>query len=170
MMRSMLIARHPSLGACFEDLLSTRFLTRRWTGRIWSVDDLPTRLQRCVRNLKPDCEWRAYGDVGQIFFSIARLRDPESATASAPSLEVFFLDSNAAVYCAGVWERDPAHGWWLDSLVDLSYDCEHGWWLDTVIDTKNGFDDVSQVEKTMRLHARDASRRAGRALPVKASS
>jgi hypothetical protein len=159
----------PSLGACFQDLLSARFLPKRWLGRIWSADALPVRLQRCVRYLKPGYEWRAYGEADEIFFAIARLRDTETRATASPSLEVFFLDTNAAVYCAGVWERDPVHGWWLDSLVNLSYDTDHGWWLDAIADPKLIPENCGQLAPAVKRHSRDLLPSRASALPVKES-
>jgi hypothetical protein len=49
------------------------------------------------------------------------------------AIDVYFLDETAAVYCAGVWAYDGAHGWWLDAVLDLSFDCERGWWIDALI-------------------------------------
>jgi len=130
----------PSPGACLDALLASRFLPQTWAGRILSANQLPDRLQECVRNLAPGSEWRAYGqadrgdaesgDADRIFFAIARLHRGRPAAQSATALDVYFLDENAAVYCAGVWEHDRHHGWWLDAVLDLSYDCERGWWID----------------------------------------
>jgi hypothetical protein len=122
-----------SPGACLDDLLASRFLPKRWVGRIWAAVDLPSPLQDCVRNLVPEAEWRAYSDEGQIFFAIARGHAADHPAGSATAIDVYFLDSAAAVYSAGVWEFDRNHGWWLDALLDVSYDCERGWWLDNVV-------------------------------------
>jgi hypothetical protein len=122
-----------SPGACLDDLLASRFLPKRWIGRIWAAGDLPSRLEDCVRNLVPDAEWRAYGDEGQIFFAVAHRHASSHPAEYATAIDVYFLDGNAAVYSAGVWEYDRQHGWWLDALLDVSYDCERGWWLDTLV-------------------------------------
>jgi hypothetical protein len=120
-------------GACLDDLLASRFLPKRWIARIWSASDLPVRLQPCVRNLKPGAEWRAYGGEGQIFFAIARMHAAESPDGCEKAIDAYFLDSNAVVYAAGVWEYNRTKGWWLDAVMELSYDCERGWWLDAVM-------------------------------------
>jgi hypothetical protein len=93
--------------------------------------------------LRPECEWRAYGTGDDIVFAVAReRRSGRQSRATYPdrlssppnaSLEVYFLDGQAAVYSAGVWEYDGAHGWWLDAIVERSYDEEHGWWLGAVM-------------------------------------
>jgi hypothetical protein len=122
-----------SPGACLDDLLASRFLPARRAVRILRAQ-LPTRLQDCVRNLASDSEWRAYGDADRIFFAIAHVHVGKSKPQSATALDVYFLDENAAVYCAGVWEHDRNHGWWLDAVLDLSYDCDRGWWFDKLTD------------------------------------
>jgi hypothetical protein len=134
MMPATITTDGPGPGACLDDLLASRFLPRRWAKRIWSASDLPSRLEHCARNLAPDTEWRAYGDDDRIFFAIARLHVAKPGAPASTAIDVYFLDNDAAVYCAGVWEYDRAHGWWLDDVLDLSYDCEHGWWFDALRD------------------------------------
>jgi len=124
----------PSPGACLDDLLASRFLPACQAVRIRCASRLPTRLQDCARNLARDSDWRAYGDADRIFFAIARLHAAKSKSQPATALDVYFLDENAAVYCAGVWEHDRNHGWWLDAVLDLSYDCDRGWWFDKLTD------------------------------------
>lgn len=124
-------ARSP--GACLEDLLTSRFLPKTWAARIWSADELPVRLQQCTENLLPDAEWRAYGEQDQIFFAIARRHATEPLEASATALDAYFLDSNAVVYAAGVWQHTRQNGWWLDALMDLTYDCDRGWWPESAM-------------------------------------
>jgi hypothetical protein len=121
------------LGEHLDDLLASRFLPKRWAARLQDAADLPARLERCVGMLRPDCEWRAYGTGDDIVFAVARERYGGLQSRAAASLEVYFLDREAAVYSAGVWEHDGTHGWWLDSIVERSYDEEHGWWLGAVI-------------------------------------
>jgi hypothetical protein len=128
-------ARTPSPGACLDDLLASRFLPKQWTARIWTESALPGRLQHCARNLPPDSEWRAYGDEDRIFFAVARAHARERPLGAAPAVDVYFLDANAAVYSAAVWQYDSRHGWWLDALLDLSYDCEHGWALGVLFES-----------------------------------
>jgi hypothetical protein len=131
-MTQTLMTCRPSVGSALEDLLATRFLPKRWARRVWSAADLPPRLERCVAGLVHGCEWRAYGDEDEVFFAIARQRAGDLHCSTSVSLEVFLLDAEAAVYAAGVWQHDPKHGWWLDALIELSYDFEHGWWFDHV--------------------------------------
>jgi hypothetical protein len=33
-----------------------------------------------------------------------------------------------------VWVNDRKQGWWLDAVLDASYDCEQGWWFEALID------------------------------------
>jgi hypothetical protein len=127
----------PSPGACLDDLLVSRFLPKRWIQRIWSANELPQRLQRCTGDLVPGSEWRAYGDQGQIFFAIARMHESGARDARSTAIDAYFLDANAAVYAAGVWEYDHQNGWWLDAVMDLSYDCESGWWIEAVVDSNS---------------------------------
>jgi hypothetical protein len=134
MMLAPLTTGGPAPGAVLEDLLASRFLSRRWARRVGSYRDLPPCLERCARGLAVDLEWRAYLDDDRLLFAVARLncaprrRDPETA------LDVYFMDENASIYSAGVWEYDALHGWWLDAVLDLSYDCERGWWLDGLME------------------------------------
>jgi hypothetical protein len=124
-----------SPGNCLDDLLASRFLPKRWAGRIWSAEELTPRLAQCTKRLAPNSEWRAYGDQDEILFAIARTHaGPNSITDAA--IDVYFLDSSASVYSAGVWAYDRQHGWWLDALLDLSYDSEHGWWLDVLAEPR----------------------------------
>lgn len=41
--------------------------------------------------------------------------DPYEACGTA--IDVYFLDMNAVVYAAGVWDYSSAHGWWLDAVM-----------------------------------------------------
>jgi hypothetical protein len=134
MMPATITTDGPGPGTCLDDLLASRFLPRRWATRIWSASELPSRLEQCARNLSDGTEWRAYGDDERVFFAIARVHTAKPAAQATVAIDVYFLDDNAAVYCAGVWEYDSAHGWWLDDVLDLSYDCEHGWWFDSLTD------------------------------------
>jgi hypothetical protein len=129
MMRVTLAPSIQCAGARLDDLLASRFLARREPGRIRSVAGLPPRLEDCVRNLADDSEWRAYGGIHRTFLAIARTHVAESRLPPSVAIDVYFLDENAAVYSAGVWDYDCQHGWWLDSVIDASYDCDHGWWL-----------------------------------------
>jgi hypothetical protein len=133
MMPAATIDRNLSPGACLDDLLVSRFLPKRWMGRIWSARELPPRLKRCTLALKPGSEWRAYGDEDQIFFAIARLHAADADAPPATAIDAYFLDDKAVAYAAGVWNYDPKTGWWLDACVEPSYDCEHGWWLGAVL-------------------------------------
>jgi hypothetical protein len=135
MMSDLLLSRRPSPGACLDDLLATRFLPRRWASRIWSARELPVPLENCVMHLAKDSEWRAYGEGGHIFFAVARAHSAAhgssaygaAAQSGDVAIDVYFLDDHAAVYSAGVWQYDPHQGWWLDAVIDASYDCESGW-------------------------------------------
>jgi hypothetical protein len=122
-----------SPGACLDDLLASRFLPKKWMRRIWSARELPPRLQHCVHALRSGSEWRAYGDEDQIFFAIARMHAADASGASATAIDAYFLDESAVVYAAGVWNFDRQAGWWLDAVMESSYDCEHGWWLGAVL-------------------------------------
>jgi hypothetical protein len=140
MMRASVMTRPAGVGASLDDLLASRFLPSRSATRIRCAGDLPTRLERCAKNLMSNSEWRAYGDEDRIFFAIARAHLTDERSDAVAAIDVFFLDDNAAVYSAGVWEYDRKHGWWLDSVLDLSYDCEHGWWLDVLMDPPMSID------------------------------
>ena len=100
-----------SMGARLEDLLASRFLPRSWVSRIWSACELPDRLEHCARNLAPNSEWRAYGNDDHLFFAIARAHARDSQHDSSSAIDVYFLDGNAEVYCAAVWDYDCQHGW-----------------------------------------------------------
>jgi hypothetical protein len=100
-----------STGARLDDLLASRFLPRSWVSRIWSARDLPDRLEHCARNLASNSEWRAYGNDDHLFFAIARAHVKDSQHDSSSAIDVYFLDGNAEVYCAAVWEYDCHHGW-----------------------------------------------------------
>jgi len=143
-----------SPGASLDDLLASRFLPKQWVGRIWGASELPERLEGCVRDLVPDAEWRAYGDEGRIFFAIARRHAAVTRASSAAAIDVYFLDSNAAVYSAAVWEYDCKHGWWLDSILDVSYDCDHGWWSDVLIDRQTPTDPRATAPPSRPLECR----------------
>lgn len=130
-------AATPSPGACLDDLLVSRFLPKRWIGRIWSANELPPRLRRCTGGLVRGSEWRAYGEDGQIFFAIARMHVAGPRDANDMAIDAYFLDANAVVYAAGVWEYDRRTGWWLDAVMDLSYDCENGWWIETLTESNS---------------------------------
>jgi hypothetical protein len=123
----------PGPGACLDDLLVSRFLPKRWMGRIGSAYDLPDRLQRCAHTLRSGSEWRAYGDEDQIFFAIARMHEPDAGEVPATAIDAYFLDESGAVYAAGVWSFDRRTGWCLDAVMKPSYDCDHGWWLGAVL-------------------------------------
>jgi hypothetical protein len=100
-----------STGARLDDLLASRFLPRSWVGRIWSACELPDRLEHCARNLAPNSEWRAYGDDGHVFFAIACAHARESQYDSTSAIDVYFLDGNAEIFAAAVWDFDRHHGW-----------------------------------------------------------
>jgi hypothetical protein len=136
------------IGTCLDDLLASRFLARSYPRRIQSSDELPPALERCVTNLSAEPVWRAHGDGERLLFAIgsAHLGDEQDA---APAIDVYFLDENAAVYCAGVWVHDRVHGWWLDAVLDLSYDCEHGWWIDTLMAKPTSVVPVPQLAATV---------------------
>lgn len=121
-------------GAALDDLLASRFLSKRWARRVGSPLDLPPCLERCARGLAVDLEWRAYLDDDRLLFAVARLTRAPRRRDPATALDVYFMDEKASIYSAGVWEYDVQHGWWLDAVLDLSYDCESGWWLDGLIE------------------------------------
>lgn len=132
MMRSRAIVRIQSLGSKLDELLASRFLPRRWADRIWSAGSLPESLQHVVRNLAPRAEWRAYQYEDRIFFAVGREHRDASDPAGMASLDLFLMDSNAAIYSAGVWAHDRESGWWLDSVLDATFDSERGWWFDGI--------------------------------------
>jgi hypothetical protein len=155
----------PSLGACLDDLLASRFLPQCWAGRIIAASQLPDRLQACTQNLAPGSEWRAHGDADQIFFAIARVHAAKPKAQPATALDVYFLDENAAVYCAGVWEHDRRHGWWLDAVLDLSYDCDRGWWFDNLTDPGASIDRRTSGDRRIEPDRRGRRERKALAAP-----
>jgi len=139
-MSAAMIDHHLTPGACLDDLLISRFLPKRWMGRIWSAGDLPPRLRHCTLALKAGSEWRAYGGEDQIFFAIARMHAADRNDAARAAIDAYFLDEKAVAYAAGVWSYDRQSGWWLDGCVTPSYDCDHGWWLGAVLDAPTPID------------------------------
>jgi hypothetical protein len=135
------VARPSSLGVDLDHMLHSRFLPARPASRTWLAAELPVRLENCVSKLSLDAEWRAYTDGSRIFFAVAqrparraaRMADRHGLDDTGASMDVYFLDSNAAVYSAGKWCYGPEQGWWLDAVLPLSYDAEHGWWLEAVM-------------------------------------
>jgi hypothetical protein len=115
-------------GALLDSLLTSRFAAQCAGHRVTAAAELPVRLQHCVDGLPRACAWRAYRAAGRIFFAVARPAAGRQTQAGA-ALEAYFLDDDARAYSAAVWECDSKQGWWLDSVLPLSYDCEHGWWL-----------------------------------------
>jgi hypothetical protein len=114
MLRAAMNFKPLSTGDRLDDLLVSRFLPRYWGSRIWSSCELPDRLEHCARNLAPNAVWRAYGDDEQMFFAIACAHQRDSQPSSCLAIDVHFLDGNADVYSAGVWEHDAYQGWWLN--------------------------------------------------------
>jgi hypothetical protein len=161
MMPATITRKNIGPGACLDDLLASRFLPRRSAARIWSASELPSRLEQCARNLAADTEWRAYGDEERIFFAIARPHAAAAAAQARMAIDVYFLDDNAAVYCAGLWEYDDSHGWWLDAVLDLSYDCDNGWWFDELTDGHAPMDRRSPVDRRVASDRRGTFERRG---------
>jgi len=133
MTRVTSVPRRSSLGARLDHLLSSRFLPAHWAKRIWVAAQLPLPLARCVRNLAPDTEWRAYTDDIRVFFAIGRWHSDGSQDDSCTAIDAYFLDASAAVYSAGTWAYTREQGWWLDAVLPASYDAQHGWWLEAVM-------------------------------------
>ena len=127
------LARQKSLGAHLDQLLTSRFLPARLARRVRIASKLPICLARCVRNLASHTEWRAYSDDVRIFFAIARRPDGDEQDAAVASMDVYFLDTHAAVYSAGNWAYGYGQGWWLDTVLPASFDSINGWWLDAVM-------------------------------------
>jgi hypothetical protein len=84
-------------GDILDDLLASRFLSKRWARRVASRSDLPVCLERCAQRLAGGLEWRAYLDDDRLLFAVARL-------TSAPRRRDLSYDC----------ER----GWWLDGLME----------------------------------------------------
>jgi hypothetical protein len=132
--------------AGLDDLLASRFLPNRPTNRVLSIADLPTQLANCARNLVAHSAWRAYSDEGKLLFAVARAHISDGVERFSTAIDVYFLDGNAEVYSAGVWEYDPQHGWWLDAVLKLAYDCDQGWWLLDVVNTHVASTPVASVQ------------------------
>ena len=123
-----------SLGARLDDLLASHFHSNRPVDRIWLSSDLPPRLQRCANKLPPGSEWRAHRDETRVSCVIARTHVRALPLIYGQiGLDVYFLAEDGAVYSAGVWEHNRQHGWWLDAVLDASYDCESGWWFGALV-------------------------------------
>ena len=105
----------PNFDSQLDDLLARRWLPARRAVRIRFASELPDELRRCVRSLRAAAIWRAYTDNGEVFCAVARTREPMQ-------IEVYFLDREARVCSAGGWEGDPATGWRLNLVPDLSTD------------------------------------------------
>ncbi len=108
------------LGARFDHLLATCWLPAQWATRIHRESELPPHLEYSVRRLRKTHEWRAYAADSQTLCAIGRAgtgarRDPSTAT-----LEVFFLDSEATVYAAGVWRYEYERGWKVYDVPEVS--------------------------------------------------
>jgi hypothetical protein len=105
--------RHPrpSAGACLDELLAARVLPRSWAARDWAACKLPSRLERCGRDLAPDLAWRPYGNADRPLFVIARSHPLKAGLWRERALDVYFLDGHAVVHCAGVWIFDESRGW-----------------------------------------------------------
>ena len=131
-MRLIAVTSRSSLGARFDHLLTSRFALQSKKNRVSAPGKLPHRLEQCVNRLVPACEWRAYRSAHGIFFAIARTSKSGERPEADAGLEVYFLDADASVYSAVRWEHDATHGWWLDSVLELTYDCKYGWWLDAL--------------------------------------
>jgi hypothetical protein len=102
----------PSTGACLDDLLAARVLPCFWAARDWAVCKLPDRLERCGRDLAPDLAWRPYANADRRLFVFARAHRLSAGHWRGRALNVYFLDGNAVVHCAGVWVFDESRGWW----------------------------------------------------------
>jgi hypothetical protein len=140
MMLERLTFAAASPGAVLDDLLASRFLSKRWARRVRLQRELPACLSLCVRNLSGEVEWRAYLDDERLMFAAARMHCAPLRGDTAKAIDVCFMDENASIYSAGVWECDPQNGWWLDAVLDLSYDCESGWCVEGLIDPHRGLD------------------------------
>ena len=101
----------PSTGACLDDLLAARVLPSSWEDRDWAMCKLPSRLERCGRDLAPDLAWRPYGNADRPLFVIARAHRLNGGDRRERALDVYFLDGFAVVHCAGVWIFDDSRGW-----------------------------------------------------------
>lgn len=119
-------------GMRLDHLLASRFALRPDQTIIRRAAELPASLQRRVSTLTSECEWRAYRVANSVFCAIGRSASAGRADPDSAAIEVYLLDSRAAVYSATVWQYDDRHGWWQDSMVDISYDCERGWWSDAL--------------------------------------
>lgn len=156
-MRMTAISPRNSLATRLDDLLATRFTLQSRHHRITCAADLPVPLERIVQRLARRCEWRAFGVAGEVFTTVARARREARTACAAGALEVYLLDTLGMVYSACLWEHDSKRGWWrgwwLDSVLDLSYDCDHGWWLADLMATERAV-----VEGAARHSARQPER------------
>ncbi len=140
-----------TLGARFDGLLSARFALQSKKNRVTVPSRLPPRLERCVARLSPGCEWRAYRYAQGIFFAIARASISGERSQAEAGIEVYFLDADASVFSAVLWEYDAERGWWLDAVLDLDYHCDHGWWLTALTTPERRLDARSAADSSPPL-------------------
>ncbi|MDB6106417.1 MAG: hypothetical protein JWO52_6416 [Gammaproteobacteria bacterium] len=114
---SLLSMEGSSLGAQLEHLLASRWPSATRAVPITSPGELPVRVERCVRGLAGGTAWRAYANSAQLFFAIARF-GCLPARIRAVGLEVYFLDRDARIQSAGLWEYDRNEGWRLHSMPE----------------------------------------------------
>ena len=114
-----LIAPRSDLGTQLDHLLIACWRPAHWATRIWRPSELPLHLERSVRTLPPNVEWRAYTDDSQTYCAIGRAASGMSYEPPATALEVFFLDGGASVYAAGVWEFGCERGWTVYAVPDI---------------------------------------------------
>ncbi len=84
---------------------------------ITSTADLPVRVERCIKSLAGGTAWRAYMDSNQLFCAIARF-GCLTGRVGAIGLEVYFLDRDARIQSAGLWEYGHNEGWRLHSMPE----------------------------------------------------
>jgi hypothetical protein len=110
-------ANASSLGAQLEDLLASCWPSATRGAPITSPGELPVRVEHCVRSLAGGTAWRAYADSARFFCAIARF-GCLPARNRAVGLEVYFLDRDARILSAGLWEYDRNERWRLHSMPE----------------------------------------------------
>jgi hypothetical protein len=108
-----------SIGRHLDNLLKLRWIPAGLATCIHCSSALPVQLRLCVDALPATTEWRAFTDGAEVYCAIARTGTPISADDWAIALDVYFLDGDAKIWAAGVWEYDWDHSWRLIRILDV---------------------------------------------------
>ena len=138
------------LASRLDDLLSSRFAAQVHFDPIVRLDELPPLLHKCITSLQSACVWRAHRTTDGVFCAIARA-PIGPGKRSESDMEVYLIDGLGRAYCAAVWAHDRAQGWWLDSVLNPSFDGQYGWWLGPLmVAADSSHSEVSQIRRITR--------------------